>query len=49
MKGTSSYAFSLVLVVFSWTTKKQATVAQSTKEAKYVVAAKDTSKLNGFK
>jgi len=43
MKSTSGYAFSLGLGIFSWASKKQATVAQSTAEAEYVVAAEATS------
>ena len=43
MKSTSSYAFSLGSGMFSWASKKQATVAQSTAEAEYVAAAEATS------
>ncbi|XP_027927618.1 uncharacterized protein LOC114184509 [Vigna unguiculata] len=43
MKSTSGYAFSLGSGIFSWASKKQATVAQSTAEAEYVVAAEATS------
>ncbi|KAG4957026.1 hypothetical protein JHK85_043406 [Glycine max] len=43
MKSTSGYAFSLGSGMFSWASKKQATVAQSTTEAEYVAAAKATS------
>jgi len=39
MKSTSGYAFSLGSGIFSWASKKQAIVAQSTAEAEYVVAA----------
>ena len=43
MKSTSGYAFSLGSGIFSWASKKQATVAQSIVEAEYVVAAEATS------
>ena len=43
MKSTSRYAFSLGSGIFSWASKKQATVAQSTAEAEYVAAAEATS------
>ncbi|XP_014629593.2 uncharacterized mitochondrial protein AtMg00810-like [Glycine max] len=43
MKSTSGYAFSLGSGMFSWASKKQATVAQSTTEAEYVAAAETTS------
>lgn len=43
MKSTSGYAFSLGSGVFSWASKKQPTVAQSTAEAEYVAAAETTS------
>src|ERR1044072_1270682 len=43
MKSTSGYAFSLGSGIFSWASKKQATVAQSTAEAEYVAAAEATS------
>ena len=43
MKSTFGYAFSLGSGMFSWSSKKQATVAQSTAEAKYVAAAKAMS------
>ncbi|XP_057444683.1 secreted RxLR effector protein 161-like [Lotus japonicus] len=36
MKSTSGYALSLGSGIFSWASKKQATVAQSTAEAEYV-------------
>ncbi|KAG8497019.1 hypothetical protein CXB51_008248 [Gossypium anomalum] len=39
MKSTSSYFFSLGSSVFSWSSKKQQTVAQSTVEAEYITAA----------
>jgi hypothetical protein len=43
MKSTSSYAFSLESSVFSWSTKKQQSVAQSSAEAEYISAAIATS------
>nr|KYP60991.1 Retrovirus-related Pol polyprotein from transposon TNT 1-94 [Cajanus cajan] len=43
MKSTSGYAFSLRSGFFSWASKKQATVAQSTAEAEYIAAAETTS------
>ncbi|XP_020208178.1 pentatricopeptide repeat-containing protein At2g17670 [Cajanus cajan] len=43
MKSTSGYAFSLGSGIFSWASKKQATVAQLTAEAEYVAATKATS------
>ena len=43
MKSTLGYAFSLGSKIFSWASKKQATVAQSTPEAEYVVVAEATS------
>ncbi|XP_040863155.1 secreted RxLR effector protein 161-like [Glycine max] len=43
MKSTSGYAFSLGSGMFSWASKKQATVTQSTAEAEYVVATEATS------
>jgi len=43
MKSTSGCDFSLGSGMFSWASKKQATVAQSTAEAEYVVAAEATS------
>jgi outer membrane protein assembly factor BamB len=43
MKNTSGYAFSLGSGVFSWSSKKQQSVAQSSAEAKYVSAALVTS------
>ncbi|KAG8490933.1 hypothetical protein CXB51_014728 [Gossypium anomalum] len=39
IKSTSGYFFSLGSSVFSWSSKKQQTVAQSTTEAKYIAAA----------
>ncbi|KAK2980779.1 hypothetical protein RJ640_009564 [Escallonia rubra] len=42
-KSTSGYCFSLGSGIFSWTSKKQQTVAQSTAEAEYVSAALATS------
>nr|KYP75090.1 Retrovirus-related Pol polyprotein from transposon TNT 1-94 [Cajanus cajan] len=38
MRSTSGYCFSFGLGVFSWSSKKQATVAQSTAEAEFVAA-----------
>ncbi|KAG8490680.1 hypothetical protein CXB51_013908 [Gossypium anomalum] len=38
MKSTSGYFFSLGSSVFSWSSKKQQTVAQSTAEAEYITA-----------
>jgi hypothetical protein len=43
MKSTSGYTFSLGSGVFSWSSKKQQLVAQSSVEAKYVSAALATS------
>nr|KYP69002.1 Copia protein [Cajanus cajan] len=43
MKSTSGYAFSLGSRFFSWASKKQATIAQSTAEVEYIVAAETTS------
>ncbi|KAL0381449.1 UNVERIFIED_CONTAM: Retrovirus-related Pol polyprotein from transposon RE2 [Sesamum angustifolium] len=39
MKSTSGYTFSLGSRIFSWASKKQATVAQSSAEAEYIAAA----------
>ncbi|XP_017639887.1 secreted RxLR effector protein 161-like [Gossypium arboreum] len=39
MKSTSGYFFTLGSRVFSWSSKKQQTVAQSTIEAEYIAAA----------
>ncbi|KAL0387090.1 UNVERIFIED_CONTAM: Retrovirus-related Pol polyprotein from transposon RE1 [Sesamum radiatum] len=39
MKSTSGYTFSLGSGIFSWASKKQATVAQSSVEAEYIAAA----------
>ncbi|XP_022752308.1 uncharacterized protein LOC111301066 [Durio zibethinus] len=39
MKSTSGYVFFIGLNVFSWNSKKQETVAQSTAEAEYIAAA----------
>ncbi|KAL0393153.1 UNVERIFIED_CONTAM: Retrovirus-related Pol polyprotein from transposon RE2 [Sesamum radiatum] len=39
MKSTSGYTFSLGSGIFSWASKKQATVAQSSAEAEYIAAA----------
>ena len=43
MKSTSGHAFSLGLGMFSWASKKQATLAQSIAEAEYVASAEATS------
>ena len=43
MKSTSSYAFSLGSGIFSWASNKQATVAQSSTEAEYIVVVMTTS------
>ncbi|XP_060969917.1 secreted RxLR effector protein 161-like [Cannabis sativa] len=43
MKSTSGYAFTLGSGIFYWASKKQATVAQSSAEAKYIAAAMTTS------
>ncbi|KAL0326510.1 UNVERIFIED_CONTAM: Secreted RxLR effector protein [Sesamum angustifolium] len=39
MKSTSGYTFSLGSGIFSWASKKQATVAQSSAEAEYIATA----------
>ncbi|KAK4399803.1 Retrovirus-related Pol polyprotein from transposon RE2 [Sesamum angolense] len=39
MKSTSGYTFSLGSGIFSWASKKKATVAQSSAEAEYIAAA----------
>jgi len=38
MKSTSGYCFSLRSGIFSWSSKKQETVAQSTAEAEFITA-----------
>ncbi|CAA0807146.1 cysteine-rich RLK (RECEPTOR-like protein kinase) 8 [Striga hermonthica] len=43
MKSTSGYTFSLGSRIFSWSSKKQDCVAQSSAEAEYVAAALMTS------
>ncbi|XP_041995727.1 secreted RxLR effector protein 161-like [Salvia splendens] len=43
MKSTSGYTFSLGSGIFSWSSKKQDCVAQSSAEAEYVAAALTTS------
>ena len=43
MKSTSGYTFSLGSGMFSWSSKKQESVAQSSAEAEYVLAATATS------
>ncbi|XP_074347508.1 secreted RxLR effector protein 161-like [Apium graveolens] len=45
LKSTSGYCFSLGSGIFSWKSKKQKTVAQSTAEAEYVSAAVATSQV----
>lgn len=45
MKSTTGYSFSLGSSVFSWSSKKQESVAQSTAEAEYVAAAMATSQV----
>uniref|UniRef100_A0A5B7B4M6 Retrovirus-related Pol polyprotein from transposon TNT 1-94 n=1 Tax=Davidia involucrata TaxID=16924 RepID=A0A5B7B4M6_DAVIN len=45
MKSTSGYAFSLGSGVFSWASKKQQSVAQSSAEAEYISAAMATSQV----
>ncbi|XP_043717605.1 secreted RxLR effector protein 161-like [Telopea speciosissima] len=42
MKSTSGYAFTLGSGIFSWASKKQETVAQSSAEVEYVAAATST-------
>ena len=39
MRSTSSYCFSFGYAIFSWCSKKQEVIAQSTSEAEYVAAA----------
>ncbi|BFG14277.1 hypothetical protein CerSpe_005510 [Prunus speciosa] len=39
MKSTSGYAFTIGSGIFSWSSRKQDTVAQSSVEAEYVAAA----------
>jgi len=48
MKNTSGYAFTLGSRIFSWASKKQATVAQSSAEAEYIAAATTTSQTNAY-
>ncbi|XP_019052048.1 PREDICTED: uncharacterized protein LOC109114200 [Nelumbo nucifera] len=43
MKSTSGYAFTIGSGIFSWASRKQATVAQSSAEAEYIAAAMTTS------
>nr|KYP52896.1 Retrovirus-related Pol polyprotein from transposon TNT 1-94 [Cajanus cajan] len=43
LKSTSRYAFSLGSGFFSWASKKQATIAQSTTKVEYIAAAETTS------
>lgn len=43
MRSTSDYAFTIGSGIFSWASKKQNTVAQSSAEAEYVAAATTTS------
>ena len=46
MKSTSGYVFSLGSRVFSWLSKKQQSVAQSSAEAEYVSASIATSQVS---
>ena len=39
MRSTSSYCFSFGFAIFSWCSKKQEVIAQSTAEAEYVTVA----------
>lgn len=43
MKSTSGYAFMLRSSIFSWSSKKQDIVAQSSAEAEYITAASASS------
>ena len=43
MKSTSGYAFTLGSGMFSWNSKKQEVVAQSSAEAEYIAAAGATN------
>ena len=43
MKSTSGYAFTLGSGIFSWASKKQATVAQSSAEVEYIATTMTTS------
>ena len=43
MKSTSGYAFTLGSRIFSWASKKQVIVAQSSAEAKYIATKMTTS------
>ncbi|XP_060674829.1 secreted RxLR effector protein 161-like [Ziziphus jujuba] len=43
IRSTSGYAFTLGSGIFSWASKKQATVAQSSVETEYIAAAYATS------
>ncbi|XP_074579625.1 secreted RxLR effector protein 161-like [Curcuma longa] len=43
MKSTSGYCFSFGLAIFSWLSKKQQSVAQSSAEAEYISASVATS------
>ncbi|KAL5582340.1 hypothetical protein UlMin_014782 [Ulmus minor] len=45
MRSTSGYAFTLGTGIFSWASKKQATVAQSSAKAEYIAAALTTSQV----
>ncbi|KAL0441696.1 UNVERIFIED_CONTAM: Secreted RxLR effector protein [Sesamum radiatum] len=48
MKSTSGYTFSLGSGIFSWASKKQATVAQSSAEAEYIAAAATSNQAIGL-
>ena len=43
MRSTWGYAFTLGIGIFSWASKKQATIAQSSAEAKYIATTLTTS------
>ncbi|RDY07360.1 hypothetical protein CR513_08544, partial [Mucuna pruriens] len=43
IKSMSRYAFSLGSEIFSWASKKQVTVVQSTTKVEYAVVAESTS------
>ncbi|KAL0326705.1 UNVERIFIED_CONTAM: Retrovirus-related Pol polyprotein from transposon RE2 [Sesamum angustifolium] len=48
MKSTSGYTFSLGSGIFTWASKKQATVAQSSAEAEYIAAAATSNQAFGL-